>query len=193
MIISKNIVKMIIIGDSGCGKTSIMQRFADNQFSKSEGPTIGIDYRSQKIEYNGKIYMVNIWDTAGQERYQSLTSSYYRMSNCVMVVFDLTDRKSFDNIINWIERSKSFDVLNEKPHILVGNKYDRLNDIPSVITDTDVKKIREKFNIEYIEVSAYKNINVAEAFNKLIIPYVSNIQIDNLEIEEIKINNSCCK
>ena len=192
--ISTKIIKIIIIGDSGCGKTSIMQKYIDDYVVKSEGPTIGVDFRTQKIEYNGILHIVNIWDTAGQERYQSLTSAYYRMSNCVMVVFDLTDRKSFENVSSWINRSKSYDIDNSKPHILVGNKSDIAENI---VSKSEIKNICEKYDIEYIEVSAYKGINISDAFSKLFLRYIETSNDDDPVIGELNIeppnNKTCCK
>lgn len=198
--ISKKIIKIIIIGDSGSGKTSLMHKYIDGNINISDGPTIGVDFMSQKMNYKDLIYTVNIWDTAGQERFQSLTSSYHRMSNCVMIVFDLTDRKSFDHVVDWINRSNSFDIQNEKPHILVGNKSDKITKDNIKITQVEIKDLTEKYNIKYIEASAYTGHNVTEAFNYLITNYIDNKSHreslesnETLAISNTTYNNICCK
>lgn len=197
-------IKLIIIGDSGTGKSTLMQRYVDNKVNFSPGAdtsTIGVDFRTHRTIHNNITYTVNIWDTAGQERFLSLSSSFYRMSHCVMIVFDLTDRISFENVINWINRSKQYDATNSKPYVLVGNKCDRAaNEI--VIKQTEIKEFIDKHNLTYFETSAYNDINVKSAFDHLIekcIIDVTKVSIPTNITTEPTINlenttkKTCCK
>ena len=115
--------KLLLIGDSGVGKTSLLLGYSDNNFNNNFIPTIGIDFKIKTIELHGKKIKLQIWDTAGQERFISITTSYYRGAMGIMLVYDVTNSKSFDNISKWlrnIQEHSNPDV--EK--IILGNKCD---------------------------------------------------------------------
>ena len=98
----KCFVKLVIIGDSSVGKTSLIQMFEHNKFSQSFKPTIGADFSNKEITLeDGRIVTIQIWDTAGQERFQSLGSAFYRGADCCVLVYDIGNQASFDHLMNW--------------------------------------------------------------------------------------------
>ncbi len=95
------VIKLLLIGDSGVGKTSILLRFADDSFTLDHIPTLGIDFKIKTVEIEGKVCKMQIWDTAGQERFRTIASSYYRGASGVLVVYDVTDTNSFASVASW--------------------------------------------------------------------------------------------
>ena len=112
--------KLLLIGDSGVGKTCILFRFSDDTFNTTFISTIGIDFKLKTIHLNGKLIKLQIWDTAGQERFHTITTAYYRGALGVMMVYDVTDKKSFDDIINWLRAIKEHANPNVEK-MIIGN------------------------------------------------------------------------
>ena len=138
----------------------MLLRFADNLFSGTYITTIGVDFKIRTIEVNGEKVKLQIWDTAGQERFRTITSTYYRGTHGVIVVYDVTNADSFVNVKRWLQEiDQNCDVVNR---ILVGNK----NDCPDkkVVSTEDAQKFAEQIGIELYETSAKENINVEEVF-----------------------------
>jgi len=155
-----HLFKLLIIGDSGVGKSSLLVRFADNHFSGNYITTIGVDFKIRTIEIQGERVKLQIWDTAGQERFRTITSTYYRGTHGVIVVYDVTSGESFANVKRWLhEIDQNCDVVNR---ILVGNK----NDDPDrkVVLTEDARRFADQMGIELFETSAKDNINVEEMF-----------------------------
>ena len=155
-----HLFKLLIIGDSGVGKSSLLLRFADNLFSGTYITTIGVDFKIRTIDVNGEKVKLQIWDTAGQERFRTITSTYYRGTHGVIVVYDVTNGESFVNVKRWLQEiDQNCDVVNR---ILVGNK----NDCPEkkVVQTEDAHKFADQIGIELYETSAKENINVEEVF-----------------------------
>ena len=153
--------KILLIGNSGVGKSSLLLRFSDDTFTGNFMPTIGVDFKIRTLEVDGKTIKLQIWDTAGQERFKTITSSYYKGAHGIIVVYDVTDKDSFKNIDTWmneIEKHASDNVS----RILCGNKSD-LEDSRQVSTD-EGKELADTYNIRFIESSAKDNSNVEEAF-----------------------------
>jgi len=158
-----HLFKLLIIGDSGVGKSSLLVRFADNHFSGNYITTIGVDFKIRTIELNGERVKLQIWDTAGQERFRTITSTYYRGTHGVIVVYDVTSGESFANVKRWLhEIDQNCDVVNR---ILVGNKNDD-PDRKVVLTD-DAKRFADQMGIRLFETSAKDNINVEEMFRAI--------------------------
>lgn len=153
--------KLLLIGDSGVGKTSILFRFSDDAYTPTFISTIGIDFKIKTIELKGKKIKLQIWDTAGQERFHTITTSYYRGAMGIMLVYDITNAKSFDNIQKWlrnIEEHANEDV--EK--MIVGNKCDMED--RRIIPKERGEAIAREHEIRFMETSASANINVEKAF-----------------------------
>ncbi|XP_027701208.1 ras-related protein Rab-8A [Vombatus ursinus] len=153
--------KLLLIGDSGVGKTCVLFRFSEDAFNSTFISTIGIDFKIRTIELDGKRIKLQIWDTAGQERFRTITTAYYRGAMGIMLVYDITNEKSFDNIRNWIrniEEHASADV--EK--MILGNKCD-VNERRQVSKERG-EKLALDYGIKFMETSAKANINVENAF-----------------------------
>ncbi|KAG9511023.1 Ras-related protein Rab-10, partial [Fragariocoptes setiger] len=156
--------KLLLIGDSGVGKTSILFRFSDDAFTPTFISTIGIDFKIKTIELRGKRIKLQIWDTAGQERFHTITTSYYRGAMGIMLVYDITNAKSFDNIQKWlrnIDEHANEDVVK----MIVGNKCDMED--RRIITKEKGEAIAREHGIRFMETSASSNINVERAFMEL--------------------------
>ncbi|KAK7087525.1 ras-related protein Rab-35-like [Littorina saxatilis] len=155
-----HLFKLLIIGDSGVGKSSLLLRFADNVFSGTYITTIGVDFKIRTVDVNGERVKLQIWDTAGQERFRTITSTYYRGTHGVVVVYDVTSGESFANVRRWLhEIDNNCDVVNR---ILVGNK----NDDPDrkVVLTEDAQTFAQQMGIQLFETSAKENLNVEEMF-----------------------------
>jgi Ras-related protein Rab-1A len=155
---------VLLIGNSGVGKSSLLLRFADDVFTDNFMPTIGVDFKIRTIEVDGKTIKLQIWDTAGQERFKTITSSYYKGAHGIIVTYDITDRESFSAIENWmneVEKHASDNIS----RILVGNKSD-MTEARQVSTD-EGKELAEHYNVRFLETSAKDCKNVEEAFTMM--------------------------
>ncbi|KAM8860491.1 ras-related protein Rab-8B [Synchiropus picturatus] len=153
--------KLLLIGDSGVGKTCLLFRFSEDSFNTTFISTIGIDFKIRTIELDGKRVKLQIWDTAGQERFRTITTAYYRGAMGIMLVYDICNEKSFENIKNWIrniEEHASSDV--EK--MILGNKCD-MTDRRQVSKDRG-EKLAIDYGVKFLETSAKSSLNVEEAF-----------------------------
>uniref|UniRef100_A0A8B9BYZ8 small monomeric GTPase n=1 Tax=Anser brachyrhynchus TaxID=132585 RepID=A0A8B9BYZ8_9AVES len=151
--------KLLLIGDSGVGKTCLLFRFSEDAFNTTFISTIGIDFKIRTIELDGKKIKLQIWDTAGQERFRTITTAYYRGAMGIMLVYDITNEKSFDNIKNWIrniEEHASSDV----ERMILGNKCD-MNEKRQVSKEKG-EKLAIDYGIKFLETSAKSSINVEE-------------------------------
>ncbi|KAG9332049.1 hypothetical protein AGOR_G00120530 [Albula goreensis] len=159
--------RIILLGDSTVGKSSLLKRFTDGVYSDVADPTVGVDFyaRSLEIEPGVKIKL-QLWDTAGQERFRSITTSYYRNSVGGLLVFDLTNRKTFEHVRDW-HREVSEHVL---PHhmvfILIGHKSD-LSGAERKVSRDEAERLAAALGVRYVETSAKCNSNVDRAFEML--------------------------
>ncbi len=163
-----HIIRLITIGNSACGKTSLSIRYTQDEYDDNGVSTIGIDFRLKTIEEaNGRMTKVQIWDTSGQERFHSITYNYFRQANGVAIVYDVTNQNSFDDVKRWINDVQTY-APKDITTILIGNKCD-VDEEKRVIT-TDVGKALAKQNgIKFFfETSAKQNVNVKEAFDCLV-------------------------
>ncbi|XP_038120795.1 ras-related protein Rab-35 isoform X2 [Culex quinquefasciatus] len=155
-----HLFKLLIIGDSGVGKSSLLIRFSDNTFSGSYITTIGVDFKIRTVVINGERVKLQIWDTAGQERFRTITNTYYRGTHGVIVVYDVTNGESFANVKRWLQEIESnCDVVNK---VLVGNKNDDPN--RKVVITEDSDRFAKQMDIQLFETSAKDNLNVEEMF-----------------------------
>jgi len=153
--------KLLLIGDSGVGKSCLLLRFADDTYTESYISTIGVDFKIRTIELDGKTIKLQIWDTAGQERFRTITSSYYRGAHGIIVVYDVTDQESFANVKQWLHEIDRYACENVNK-LLVGNKSD-LSSKRVVAYDT-AKEFADNLGIEFLETSAKNADNVEQAF-----------------------------
>ncbi|XP_014260675.1 ras-related protein Rab-1A-like [Cimex lectularius] len=153
--------KLLLIGDSGVGKSCLLLRFADDTYSESYISTIGVDFKIRTIELDGKTIKLQIWDTAGQERFRTITSSYYRGAHGIIVVYDSTDQESFNNLKQWLEEIDRYACDNVNK-LLVGNKSDLT--IKKVVDYSTAKEYADFLKIPFIETSAKNAQNVEQAF-----------------------------
>lgn len=199
-----HLFKLLIIGDSGVGKSSLLVRFADNTFSGNYITTIGVDFKIRTIESNGERVKLQIWDTAGQERFRTITSTYYRGTHGVIVVYDVTSGDSFANVKRWLHEINQ--NCDEVSRVLVGNKCDDPD--RRVVLREDAARFASQMGIQLFETSAKENINVEEMFRAItdLVLHSKKAQRENLDrpTGNIRINqrpnggtnkkkSSCCK
>eukprot|EP00298_Acanthocystis_sp_HF-20_P004694 c15015_g1_i1.p1 GENE.c15015_g1_i1~~c15015_g1_i1.p1 ORF type:complete len:215 (-),score=71.15 c15015_g1_i1:87-683(-) len=155
--------KIIIIGSSAAGKTCLLTRFADNTFAYAEPQTIGIDFKARNIEVDGKKYSVQFWDTAGQDRFRDITASYYRTAKGVILVYDITNRKSFTDLATyWIPAIKQHLTLSDICIFLLGNKADLASE--RIVSTSEGAELAKSLSCPFLETSALSGENVTEAF-----------------------------
>ncbi|KAK7245064.1 hypothetical protein RIF29_39895 [Crotalaria pallida] len=156
------LLKLLLIGDSGVGKSCLLLRFTDDSFTTSFITTIGIDFKIKTVEVDGKRMKLQIWDTAGQERFRTITTAYYRGAMGILLVYDVTDELSFNNIRNWIRNIEQHasDNVNK---ILVGNKAD-LDDGKRAVPKSSGQALADEYGIKFFETSAKTNLNVEQVF-----------------------------
>jgi small GTP-binding protein len=158
------IFKYILIGDVGSGKTSLLHRYINNNYLDNYICTIGVDFMTKSIKIDEDIVKIQVWDTAGMEKYKNITTSYYRIANAGIIVFDLNNPQSFQGIENWINMFYDYvNPLNSTCLVVIGNKMD-LNE---KIEDNQIKKFIESKRLEYFETSAKTGEGVMEAFDKI--------------------------
>jgi Ras-related protein Rab-6A len=149
--------KIIFIGDSCTGKTSIINRIIDNPFNDSYEVSIGIDFMSKNIKFRGQTIKIQIWDSAGQEKYKGLIPSYIKNSSIVFVVYDISNRSTFENVPNWISFVNDIEKTNM---VLCGNK----TDLQREVQKSEGEKVAKDNNIKFFECSAKTNENLKNMF-----------------------------
>lgn len=162
------LLKVIILGDSGVGKTSLMNQFVNHKFSNQYKATIGADFLTKEVQIDDRLFTLQIWDTAGQERFQSLGVAFYRGADCCVLVYDVNVTKSFDDLNRWREDF----LLQASPHdpenfpfVVLGNKIDVDGGNSRVVSAKKAKAwCASKGNIPYFETSAKDGTNVEDAF-----------------------------
>mmetsp|Transcript_419 Transcript_419/g.1148 ORF Transcript_419/g.1148 Transcript_419/m.1148 type:complete len:219 (+) Transcript_419:335-991(+) len=159
------LIKLLLIGDSGVGKSCLLLRFSDDQFTSSFITTIGIDFKMKKMLIDNKWVKLQIWDTAGQERFRTITNAYYRGAMGILLVYDVTDESSFNNIRNWISniQQNASESVNK---ILIGNKCD-MDESKRVVSFARGKALADEFGLSFFETSAKNNVQVDDSFTTL--------------------------
>ena len=179
------IFKIVIIGDSGVGKTNLIGRYLKNEYKEDSKATVGVEFGEKKYEINGLKIKAQIWDTAGQERYRAITSMYYKGAKGGLIVFDLSSKSTFQNVEKWFnEIKKTADPTINL--ILIGNKSD-LKDKRQISTEEGENKAKE-MNVAYLETSALNADNVDKAFD-LLIQEITKKMKKEIEEEEYEEND----
>jgi len=158
--------KIVIIGDTGVGKSNLMSRFTKDEFSKDTKATIGVEFATRQIEHDNKTIEAQVWDTAGQERYKAITAAYYRGSIGALLVYDITNRNSFQNCERWLRELRAH-TDPSMVAMLVGNKCDMRH--RQQVDVEDAKDFAEDNNLAFIETSALDSTNVDLAFETICI------------------------
>eukprot|EP01090_Pellita_catalonica_P002704 TRINITY_DN12278_c0_g1_i1.p1 TRINITY_DN12278_c0_g1~~TRINITY_DN12278_c0_g1_i1.p1 ORF type:complete len:230 (+),score=20.64 TRINITY_DN12278_c0_g1_i1:29-691(+) len=190
--------KIVIVGDSGCGKSSLLLRFTDDNYSNMYISTIGVDFKFRTLKMDGKTVKLQIWDTAGQERFRNITSSFYRGAHGVILVYDITNPESFANIETWlsdIDRhyySPSTTNVGKPSIILVGNKSDLEADQRKVSLDA-AQKLANRNKLLAIEASAKQASNVETAFVNLVTEILERVGAGGMRISSEESSRSTVK
>ena len=174
-------LKLVVVGDSGVGKTNLIKRFANNTFNSNSKATVGVEFLSKSFKINNRIFKIEIWDTAGQERYKSITAAYYKGAKGALVVYDITSKISFENIDKWMMEIKEKSSKDLKL-MIIGNKSD-LKDARQVSNEEALRKAQDT-GIALMETSALDSTNVKEAFHDLLKEMYIEISAKIAAVEE---------
>ncbi|KAJ3449312.1 ras-related protein rab11 [Anaeramoeba flamelloides] len=157
--------KIVLIGDSGVGKSNLLTRFTRNEFNLESKSTIGVEFATKSVQLDGLTVKAQIWDTAGQEKYRAITSAYYRGAVGALLVYDTTKYESFVNVEEWLEELRS-NIDNDILILLVGNKIDLVES--RTVQTKEAKKFAEEHDLLFIETSAKDSTNVELGFLTLL-------------------------
>ncbi|TYG82160.1 hypothetical protein ES288_D01G065300v1 [Gossypium darwinii] len=157
--------KLVLIGDSGVGKSNLLSRFTKNEFNLESKSTIGVEFATRSIRVDDKVVKAQIWDTAGQERYRAITSAYYRGAVGALLVYDVTRHITFENVERWLKELRDHTDSNIVI-MLVGNKAD-LRHLRAVSTE-EAKAFAEREKTYSMETSALESLNVENAFTEVL-------------------------
>ena len=165
-------VNLIIIGDSTVGKTSIIKQYFEGEINGNYLATVGVDHYSKDIELSNKLIRLKIWDTAGQERFKSLTKNFFKNAQGVILVYDVTNKETFNNLKNWISSTKE-NVSSDKnlKAIIIGNKIDLVSS--REVNKQEAEELAKSFNYSYFETSAKRNSGIDEAIKNIMLQVLS--------------------
>eukprot|EP00697_Spironema_sp_BW2_P001709 gnl/Spiro4/12297_TR6481_c0_g1_i1.p1 gnl/Spiro4/12297_TR6481_c0_g1~~gnl/Spiro4/12297_TR6481_c0_g1_i1.p1 ORF type:complete len:211 (+),score=43.62 gnl/Spiro4/12297_TR6481_c0_g1_i1:37-633(+) len=192
--------KLLLVGDSGVGKSCLLMRFADETYTDSYISTIGVDFKIRTVELEGKTIKLQIWDTAGQERFKTITCSYYRGAHGIIVVYDVTEQKSYENVRTWLGEIAKYAGQNVNK-LLVGNKCDLVEQqqVPTAVA----KSFADSLGIHFLETSAKTAANVENAFFTMVKEIKSRVaaqprnqnlgtRIETFSNDRAPIKKKCC-
>ena len=184
----ENTIKIILIGDSSVGKRNFIFRFVDNKFQSSHITTVGFDFKTKicTLPNSKKTIKLQIWDTAGQEKYMSLNQNLFLKVQGILLMYDITNRSSFDNLQKWMNLIK--DIIDEIPLVLVGNKIDREDE--RVVSHEEGEKFAKEMNISFLESSGKGDQNVKEAFYTLAEDIIKRIQLERTSFIQLNSNSN---
>jgi Ras-related protein Rab-1A len=176
--------KILIIGDSNVGKTSILLQYTSDFFQELHIATIGVEFKLKEITLDNVVYKLNIWDTAGQERFRAITKSFFKAADGIVFVYDVTDKNTFNNMKNWVKDAES--KTNNFKSVIVGNKID-LKDLRTV-TIEEGQNFASKKKCPFFESSAKERINIDEIFITMLKEILKDQKgiIETFKIEEEK-------
>ena len=195
--------KIITLGDSKVGKSSLIIKFIDNKFSLNYISTVGFDLKYKILKLDDEEIKIVIHDTAGQERFKSLSTNYIKKAKGILLVYDITDKKSFDNLGKWMNDIEEEEVSEKIPIILIGNKSDLIEE--RVVSKEEGEKMAKQYNLKFYETSCKNGDNVENCFLDLARQIIEKMKEKKLNsnqhnIKELKISNDkkkkevdCCK
>ncbi|KAF4361817.1 hypothetical protein CsatB_009333 [Cannabis sativa] len=173
--------KIVLIGDSGVGKSNILSRFTRNEFCLESKSTIGVEFATRTLQVEGKTVKAQIWDTAGQERYRAITSAYYRGAVGALLVYDITKRQTFENVQRWLRELRDHADSNIVI-MMAGNKAD-LNHLRAISAE-EAGALAEKEGLSFLETSALEALNVEKAFQSILLDIYQIISKKALAAQE---------
>ena len=173
---------IVIVGESGVGKSCILRRFTDGSFSDLSVTTVGVDFRYKIITIDGHRLKLQLWDTGGQERFHTISRAYYRHAVGVIVVFDIANKDSFERIPQWLEEVVEYTEPHKPIFILVGNKSDQQN--ARQVSSNDARKFANSKDIDYMETSAKSSRGIDDVFYLLAKRIYEAVQDERVKIEE---------
>lgn len=192
--------KILLVGDTGVGKSSLLLRFASDTFDAQ--PTIGVDFKSKLMTLRDKRLKLTIWDTAGQEKFRTLTSTYYRAAEGIILVYDVTRRETFANLSTWLEEVQLYSTKPDCIKMVVGNKVDMENE--NIIQKKEGMEFANEHGCLFIECSAKTNHNVEQCFEELLLKILDTPSLweESTTVEKIDLldpeqpnprgNDPCC-
>lgn len=188
------LVKISVIGNSNVGKTNIIKRFLHNTFDLETKSTIGVDFGNKIMVIDNNVIKLQIWDTAGQERYMAITNTFYKNAKGIIVVYDISDKNSFNKVNNWME-SININANSDTKILLLGNKTDLCH--KRQVSYIEGRELSEKYKIHlFAEISALENIErdqtitVDHAFSQLVNLILKEIKLNDIKSNNIKKNDS---
>ena len=168
--------KVVLVGDSSVGKTNIMSKYLKNEFHEDSKATVGVEFGSKQFTVEGHVIKAQIWDTAGQERYKSITSAYYKGAKGALIVYDITNKFTFDSVDKWVQDLNSYGDKN-LTLLLVGNKSD-LEEKRQIIKEDGEEKAKS-FGLGFIETSACSGDNIDQAFDIMLKEVLKKYMVEN--------------
>ena len=200
---------LILVGDTNVGKTNLLSRYTKNVFQKLFFSTVGMNDESKFLRVNEKNYKLTLWDTAGQERFRSIPRKYYRNINGVLLLYDINEKNSFNNVLKWIDEIKENNQIEssdkeengkkEKKVIIyiIGNKIDLLEKEEEIITRDDKEELAEKLGVKYYDISCKWNLNIEEVMARMVLECIENNSFKNESSQITKVSNkkkkkNCC-
>ena len=188
-------IQLIVVGESCVGKTSLLYKYSQGFFTQEHLATVGIEFFTKEEEINGRKIRVKIWDTAGQELYKSITKNFYRNSDGVIIVYDVTDRESFEKVQDWVQTISEYTDTEKKiQKVLVANKVD----LTRKVTKEEGMKLAEKYNIPFFEASAKLDIGIKDFMTKILTDVLDNVSVDmsritlDQKLDNRKNKKKCC-
>eukprot|EP00992_Anisonema_acinus_P005449 TRINITY_DN1815_c0_g1_i1.p1 TRINITY_DN1815_c0_g1~~TRINITY_DN1815_c0_g1_i1.p1 ORF type:complete len:197 (-),score=31.19 TRINITY_DN1815_c0_g1_i1:22-612(-) len=188
------LIKFLIVGDCAVGKSSLLVRFSDGNFTESYISTIGIDFKLREADIEGRRCKIQLWDTAGQERFRTITSAYYRGAHGIVLVYDVTNRNSFENVSYWMKHIEKYSSENVNC-ILVGNKIDESS--KREVSRSEGLQLAGTFNVEFYECSAKNGMMVEQCFMDLALAVKKSISHEHdvgttILLEGKRDSKQCC-
>ena len=168
-------IQLITVGESCVGKTSLLYKYSQGLFTPEHLATVGVEYFVKDEIIDGKKIKVKIWDTAGQEQFKAITKNYYRNSDGVIIVYDVTDRQTFEKVQEWVKSIGEYtDREKNIQKVIVANKVD----LPRKVTKEEGKQLADKYNIPFFEASAKNDIGIKEFMNRIVTDVLANLSVD---------------